>query len=162
LTSFTLGINLAIRISDLLGLKVKDVKDKKGGLWDTIRIREQKTNREAKLAVNEASKEALELYFEKNFSQDPEKYLFASGKTNQPLTRQRAWQLVKDWTSMVGLTGEYGCHTLRKTFGYQGWRMGISTELLQEKLGHRSPEATRRYSGITRDQVRDVELKVHL
>jgi len=66
LTSFTLGSNLTIRISDLLGLKVKDVKDKKGGLWDTIRIREQKTNREAKLAVNEASKEALELYFEKN------------------------------------------------------------------------------------------------
>jgi len=63
---------------------------------------------------------------------------------------------------MVGLKGEYGCHTLRKTFGYQGWQMGISTELLQEKLGHRSPEVTRRYIGITRDEIRDVEWKVNL
>lgn len=41
-------------------------------------------------------------------------------------------------------------------------RMGFPIELIQEKYGHRSPEVTRRYIGITRDEIRDVELKVKL
>lgn len=159
---FTLGINLGIRIGDLLKLKVKDVRDNKGELKDSIYLREEKTNKEAKPTINEAAKEALDFYFEHNFNHNPEAYLFRKAKKNQPLTRQRVWQLIKEWIDMVGLKGEFGCHTLRKTWGYQSRRMGFPIELIQEKYGHRSPEVTRRYIGITRDEIRDIELKVNL
>jgi len=63
----------------------------------------------------------------------------------------------------VGLTGRYGGHTLRKTWGYMARKYhGIPIELIQEKLGHTTPAVTRRYIGITDDEITDVENRVNL
>lgn len=159
---FVLGINTHLRIGDLLNLKVRNVRDSEGEIKNSIYLREEKTNREVKPAINESAKEALEFFFDESNHLNQETYLFRRGKKNQPLTRQRVWQLIKEWTLMVGLKGEFGCHSLRKTKGYQARMKGFSIELIQEMYGHRSPEVTRRYIGITRDEIRDVELKVNL
>ena len=163
---FTLGINLAVRIGDLLSLKIKDVIAKDSSIRQAIHFKEQKTNRDTWPAVNEAALEALEFYFEKVKARNPDTYLFRKDKKNRPLTRQRVWQLIQDWTLMVGIRkegeGRFGCHSLRKTFGYQGWKMGVTTEELQRKFGHRSAEVTRRYIGISQDMVRAIEMKVSL
>lgn len=159
---FTLGVNCHLRIGDILNLKVKDVRDSKGELKRSIYLREEKTNREVKPAINEAVREALEFYFDKSNHLKPGEYLFRRAKKNEPLTRQRVWQLIKEWTDMVGLKGEFGCHSLRKTKGYQARMKGYSLEVIQEMYGHRSPEVTRRYIGITRDEIRTVEMEVSL
>lgn len=159
---FTMGINCHLRIGDILNLKVKDVRDSKGELKRSIYLREEKTNREVKPAINEAVREALEFYFDKSNHLKPGEYLFRRAKKNEPLTRQRVWQLIKEWTDMVGLKGEFGCHSLRKTKGYQARMKGYSLEVIQEMYGHRSPEVTRRYIGITRDEIRTVEMEVSL
>lgn len=163
---FTLGINLAVRIGDLLQLKIKDVLGKDGIVRKAIHFKEQKTGRDIYPAVNSAALEALEFYFEKVKVRNPDTYLFRKDKKNRPLTRQRVWQLIQEWTLMVGIRkegeGRYGCHSLRKTFGYQAWKLGVTTEELQHKLGHRSAEVTRRYIGISQDMVRAIEMKVSL
>jgi len=44
-----MGINFALRINDLLSLKVQDVLDKKGEIVEYLHLREQKTKKEKKL-----------------------------------------------------------------------------------------------------------------
>ena len=53
-------------------------------------------------------------------------------------------------------------HTLRKTWGYQARQNGIPLELIQQKLRHSAPSITRRYIGITADEIEQVENEVNL
>jgi site-specific recombinase XerD len=58
----------------------------------------------------------------------------------------------------VGLEGErFGTHTLRKTWGYQARKQGVSIEKINEKLGHKSVIVTKRYIGITQEEINLLE-----
>jgi integrase len=160
---FTMGINLALRINDLLLLKVTDVLDRQGNITDYIYLREQKTKKEKKIKINQAVNEALQYYFKKATVTDPEQYLFKSNRSNLKLDRIRAWQLIKNWVNEVGLdTKNMGTHTLRKTWGYQARKKGITIEQISEKLGHRSTIVTKRYIGINQDEINKIEDQVCL
>ncbi|GAI36517.1 unnamed protein product [marine sediment metagenome] len=67
-----MGINFALRINDLLSLKVKDILNKKGEIVEYLHLREQKTKKEKKIKINSAVKEALEYYFKKANVTDPD------------------------------------------------------------------------------------------
>lgn len=155
---FTAGINLGLRISDLLRLKVEDVKDRKGDIRDFIYITEQKTKKQRKIALNEGVKEALQIYFDKTGIYDLDQYLFLNEKSrgNKPLTRVRAWQLINEWCREVGIKERMGTHTLRKTLGYQMRKKGIAIEIIQAILGHSSAKVTSRYIGISDDELEEV------
>ena len=71
--------------------------------------------------------------------------------------------MIQKWTSEAGLEGErYGTHTLRKTWGYQARKKGITIEQISEKLGHRSSIVTKRYIGINQDEINKIEDEVCL
>ena len=93
---------------------------------------------------------------------DADEFLFKSLRSSRPLDRIRANTLVNRWCEEVGLQGKFGTHTLRKTWGYRARKLGVPVELIQEKLGHRSPSITRRYIGITQEEVSNIEEKVCL
>jgi integrase len=59
---FVLGINSGLRISDMLGLKIKDVThaSKRTRIADRIRIREQKTGKAKDFPINEPAKKGTE------------------------------------------------------------------------------------------------------
>ena len=59
---FTLGINSALRISDLLRLKTKDVTDSKGKPLERILLREKKTGKTKSFPLTTNSKKAIILY----------------------------------------------------------------------------------------------------
>ena len=160
---FTMGINFALRINDLLSLKVQDVLDQKGEIVDYIHLREQKTKKEKKIKINKAVIEALGYYFKKATVTDPDNYLFASYRSNKKLDRIRVWQMIKNWCKEVGLDSKrIGTHTLRKTWGYQARKKGITIEQISEKLGHRSSIVTKRYIGINQDEINKIEDEVCL
>jgi len=161
---FTLGINTALRISDLLNLKVKDMIDTYGDTAKYLYLKIRKTRKNRKIKLNENSRDAIEYYFKKTGITDPNKYLFTSVRSKGlPLTRVRAFQLVRDWCEDVHLEGNYGCHTLRKTWGFFArTEKGISWELIGQKLGHSSPSVTRRYLGIQQEEISKVEDIVNL
>lgn len=154
---FTLGLNLGARISDILNLKIKDVTKSNSYIW----IREGKTNKEKKFTINKAAREALDYYMRKEKPFDPEQYLFISKKGNR-LDRNRVWYLVKKWCEDVGIEEKIGANSLRKSFGYHALRQGISIELIQAKFNHSSPSVTRRYIGISQEEVERVEDSVCL
>jgi len=152
---FTLGINNGIRTGDILRLKVQDLFNKRIG--DTITIKESKTGKTNILMVNKAVHKALTAYFSSENLQ-PTDYLFKSrsGK-NQPLTVQTVNRMVKTWTRSINLQGNYGAHTLRKTFGYiQRTQYGVGFEVLCKRFNHGTPTVTMRYLGISDSEVVEI------
>ena len=160
-----LGLNTALRISDILHLRWKDIYDfpREAYLSHTM-LTEQKTGKINQIAMNHAIKEALDRYR----SCQPEApgeddYLFPSRKgTNQPLSRSQAFRIVKEAACSVGMKQHISCHSLRKTFGYHAWRQGISPVLLMNIYNHSSYQITKRYLGIEQDDKDNVFLNISL
>lgn len=148
---FTLGINNGLRIGDLLKLRVKDIKDLKIG--EALHIREAKTGKNNIMVVNKGSHKVLKQYLESVHLGD-EDFLFPSPKASKHLTVQYINNLVKAWTRTINLKGNYGSHTLRKTFGYQQrTQYGVGWEIICKRFNHSSPTVTMRYLGIEDKEV---------
>lgn len=151
---FTMGVNNGLRVGDLLKLRVKDVRHLKPG--EFITVRENKTGKENILMVNRSVHRALALYL-KDVDPGNEDWLFASRKTGKPLTIHAVNALVKKWTRTINLKGNYGAHTLRKTFGYiQRTQYGVGFEILAKRFNHSNPAITMRYLGIEDREVSGV------
>jgi integrase len=150
---FVMGINNGIRTGDLLKLKVKDVRHLKAG--DYITIKESKTKKDNVLVVNKTVYKALKNYFDKVQLKNDE-YLFASRKGNKPLQTKSINRLIKSWTKSINLKGNYGAHTLRKTWGYiQRTKHGVGFEIICKRFNHSSPSVTMRYLGIQDKEVHE-------
>lgn len=54
-----------------------------------------------------------------------------------------------DICKQVGLRGNFGTHSLRKTRGYHAGLQGVDLALIMYKLNHASIAYTQRYLGIT-------------
>ena len=102
---FVFGINSGLRISDLLSLKLGDIKDSRGDLKDDLEITESKTGKVRKVYFNKQIREALKYFLEKTDIFDLDRYLFTKEKSleNKPITRVRAYQLINKWCKDIGL-----------------------------------------------------------
>ena len=151
---FVMGINNGLRAGDLVKLKVKDVRYLKVG--STLTIKEGKTGKDNILVVNKVVYKALRNYLEQVQPAD-EEWVFASRKGNSHIQSQAVSKLVKKWTRAINLRGNYGCHTLRKTWGYQQRvAHGVGFEIICKRYSHSSPAITMRYLGIEDREVHDV------
>lgn len=151
---FVMGINNGLRAGDLVKIKVKDVKDLKIG--DTLTIKESKTKKDNILMVNKTVHRALREYLDM-VKPDEEEFLFPSRKGNGHLQSQAVSKLVKGWTKAINLKGNYGAHTLRKTWGYiQRTVHGVGFEIICKRYNHSSPAITMRYLGIEDKEVHGV------
>jgi integrase len=152
---FTLGINNGLRIGDLLKLKVKDVKSLQPG--DTFTIIEEKTKKSNVVMVNKEVRRTLAVYLDEIKPNDDD-FLFKSriGK-NQSLNKSYVNALIKKWTK--DLKGNFGTHSLRKTFGYiQRKVFGTSFEVICKRFNHSNPSVTMRYLGIEDKEVNGILL----
>lgn len=153
---FTMGINSGLRVGDLLRLKVWQVMNCTEG--DYVDIRESKTGKPNVLAINNNTCQSLKRFLEVT-QPKPSHPLFKSLKSNKPLTTAAVNSLIKKWTTAAGLKGRYGCHSLRKTWGYNlRMKYGVSFEIIRKHYNHSNPAVTMRYLGITDRQVADVLL----
>jgi len=153
---FTMGINAGLRSIDLLRLRVSDLKGKKVG--DRITVRESKTKKENVVIVNKEIADCFKLYMDEL---DPEsnQFLFPSRKGFNPITTYRVTGLVKEWASSLNISGNFGAHSLRKTFCYvQRVHYGTPWEVLCQRLNHASPSITRRYLGVQSEEVEEILL----
>ena len=142
---FVIGINTGLRISDILKLKVSDVKDK-----THIIITEQKTGRGKRFLINNRLREDIDRYISCLNNDD---YLFPSRKGNKAITRIQAYRILNDVASRIGID-EIGTHTLRKTFGYWHYQQHKDVAILQDIFNHSAPSITLRYIGIN-DDIKD-------
>jgi len=137
---FLLGINTGLRISDLLNLKVCDIKN-------IIYIKEKKTGKENFILLNKSVKRELNKYIITKKYND---YLFTARYTNRKLSRIRAYKILKEVGEVFNIN-HLGCHSLRKTFGYNFYKKYKDIAALMDILNHSQEIVTMRYIGITQE-----------
>ena len=148
---FILGINNGLRANDLVRIKYRQVEGLKTGA--VIKVVESKTKKINVLVINKSVFKALQ-YFVDVIGPGPGDYLFESRKGKSHISSQSVGRLVRSWTSAINLKGQYGAHTLRKTFGYhQRVYHGAGYEILCKRYNHSSPAVTMRYLGIEDKEV---------
>jgi len=83
--------------------------------------------------------------------------LFASRKGRRSITVQCVNNMVKHWMRTINVKGNYGAHSLRKTWGYvQRTVYGVGFEILCKRFNHSSPAITMRYLGIEDKEVQNI------
>lgn len=141
---FVTGINSGLRISDILQLRVRDVKR------SYFNIIEMKTNKKKRIDMTSELQKEFKRYIE---GKEDHEYLFKSREgLNRPLTRSMAYKILRKAVDYVGLD-DIGTHTMRKTFGYHLYKKTGDVALLQKILNHSDPAFTLRYIGITEDMM---------
>lgn len=139
---FLLGINVGLRVSDMLKLKAEDLKGKK-----KITVREGKTKK-TRVIYLENIYNKLNEYINTLESE----WLFPSRKGDQPISRIQAYRQLNKAADMVDLEA-VGTHTMRKTFGYWHYKQFKDVAELQGILNHSKPSMTLKYIGISEEEV---------
>ncbi len=153
----TLGLNSALRISDLLSLRCGDLYNyEKGDFRSHIVIREGKTGKYNRIYINGEVRRAVSACIQPD-GRKPQDWLFISQRQKaRPLSRYQAYRLVKEAAIYAGLPADISCHSLRKTFGYHAWKQGTPPALLMNIYNHSAYQITRRYLCIDQDDKDEV------
>ena len=109
---FCMGINIGLRISDLLKLKIANVRNK-----THVEIKEQKTGKVKRFPIFGNLQSLIDDYTKNKPLSD---YLFKSRNgVNKPITRVMAYMIINEACKKCGIQDNIGTHTLRKTFAEQ-------------------------------------------
>ena len=125
-----------LRVSELLNLKIKDLKIDEGYGW----VRKGKGKKDRLFIIADSLKKDL-----KNFiclkKINEYDYLFTSVKGKQYSIRSPQ-QIVRGARSNANINKRVTCHTLRHSFATHLIENGYSISEVQSLLGHKSPETT--------------------
>ena len=182
---FVVGINFGLRVSDLVKLKFSDLIDDDLSFKNSFEVLEQKTANTRKnkrlryITINDAAKEAVELYIQNSHEQlCLDDYMFRSESPNKtggkrgyetgksPLSTTSVNRILKSIAKECGLKIKMSSHTLRKTFGYHQMAMSghdpRKLMLLSKIYGHSNIYYTLMYIGLTQEEMDDAYLNLNL
>ncbi len=148
---YSIGIYSGLRISDILQLKVRDVKGKQN-----IKIREIKTGKEKLFPIAPPLARILADYCADK--KDWEFLIPSTRKAAAPVSREYAYRVLHAAGVRFGLEN-LGTHTLRKTFGYHFYLQNKDIVLLMRILNHSDQRETLRYIGIEQASINDAMRK---
>ena len=148
----TIGINTNLRASDLLRIQVGQVRDLSPG--DEIELKERKTGKPRRITLNKACVQAIQRLLASRSYADED--LLFTGQRG-PLTVPSVHRLVKGWCRAINLRGNYGSHSLRKTWGYhQRVTFGVDIPRLMVCFNHSTQRQTLDYLCIQPEEIKDV------
>jgi integrase len=142
-----------LRISDILKLKWNDILDK-----DVFVLVEKKTQKSREIRINTQLKKHINECYHNIKPSSNEKEIFLSQK-NSVYSIQRLNTIFKSIKNRYNLRiDNFSTHSMRKTFGREVFsKSGTNAEMaivrLSQLFNHSSVIVTRRYLGITRDEL---------
>jgi len=150
---FLMGINTNLRASDLCNITY-DMVSNINKPMDEIVLREQKTGKSRRISVNNNLYFAIKKLVDNNHYQ-PGDQLFKGRKG--AIRPETIHHLVKSWCRKVGIKGNFGSHSLRKTWGYhQRVTFGVDIPVLMVCFNHSTQEQTLDYLCIQPEEIVDV------
>ncbi|WP_341875951.1 site-specific integrase [Defluviitalea saccharophila] len=157
---FTVGINVGLRVSDLLRLQYKDIFTDNESFRQHLVIREQKTGKVKKIRLNDTVKKAIKDYV-RIHELSGEDYLFESKKGGY-ITRVQAYKILREAAEAIGIE-QFGTHSMRKTWGYHSYLTSKhNIGLIMDMFSHSSEQICLRYIGINQEQKDELYSMVQL
>ena len=152
----TLFLNCGMRLSELVGINIKDV------IFDECQLNViGKGNKERTIYLNKACMKAIKNYMkvrpnEKFANADAENALFLSERRNR-ISRRMVQEIIYTELKRAGLDStRYSVHKLRHTAATLMYQYGdVDIRALQELLGHESISTTEIYTHVSNARVRD-------
>ncbi len=159
---FTMGINTAYRAGELLSLRVGQVSNLKVG--DRLELKQNKNKKYRAITLNKMTVIAIQQWLEVHpFNHLPSAPLFVSQRSMDSLSVSAVNVLVKKWCKVIGLSENYGSHSLRKTWGYhQRINNSASVALLMDAFGHQNEAQTLDYLCIQSNEIQELYMGMEL
>ena len=152
---FSFGINTAYRAGEILSLTVGQVEHLDVG--DRLEIKQSKSGKYRAITVNKTVANSLADWLLVHPDKRSDAPLFISQRTRKALSVSTLSTMVKNWCGKIGLKGNYGSHSMRKTWGYhQRVKNKQPIPLLMVAFGHTSQAQTLEYLCIQDDEIRDL------
>lgn len=150
------GVNTALRISDLLSLTMDNVRAL-DPVQPALNVIEQKTGKQRKIVVNPSALAAMQ----RRLAEYPDHvWLFQSDAVNRnrreppkPINRRSVSRVFEKVGQKVAPKVVLGTHSMRKTRGYAMHKAGRSIESIAKVLNHSSPAVTMRYIGLVQQDI---------
>jgi integrase/recombinase XerD len=131
-----------LRLSEGVHLKVQDIDSTRMLLW----VRNGKGGKDRCVPLPERLLELLREYWG---LRRPRIYFFTSQKSREPLSVTTLQKTFKIVLLQSGIHKEASIHTLRHSYATHLLERGINLRVIQELLGHQSPQTTARYTHLT-------------
>ncbi len=148
-----------LRASEAVGLKLNQVDIKVG----YVRII-GKGNKERIVPMGEIAIEWLTRYLKSGRPRLLGKrasYFVFVGRAGRPLTRQRFWQLIKQYSRSAGIDRDISPHVLRHSFATHLLERGADLRAVQMLLGHADISTTQIYTHLDIEHLRTIHRKYH-
>ena len=143
-----------LRISELIGLKCKDV------LFDVGFLKcSGKGGKQRLIPIGQVAVENLQKHLEVRLDRDSE-WLFLT-RLKKPFARQGCWKMIRAYIRSAGISKMVTPHTLRHSFATHLLSGGANLRAIQEMLGHADIATTQIYTHVTSDRLRDTHLRCH-
>jgi integrase len=153
----SIGVFTGLRISDLLTLKYLDILED-----DVFLITEKKTKKDRSIKVNSTLKEIVQRVYNKLNVSNPNELIFLNKYGTKSIDKSYVNVKLKELflKYRIKVKGNVSTHTFRKTLGRRVVEVNnYSSEslvLLMELFGHSNMGITKRYLGITKDEIHNV------
>ena len=145
---WSFGLNVALRIGDLLSIRMADVVG-----CESFELVEQKTGKRRLVTLNGKARAIVE----RRATQNPDDEWLFQAKGNRaksackPISRETVARKFKEIGEIIGV--DLGTHSMRKSRGAAMYADGVPIETVCKVLNHSSPAVTMRYIGLDRATV---------
>ena len=147
-----LGVDLMLRASDLLSLRVKDVVNESGSIKTEVKVKLKKTG---KTTLNiPLSKNSIDVIKKHLMDKEQDDFIFMGQMGHfmrKPICSQQYARIVKGWMKKLGVedVSEYSTHSMRKTKPSVIYEKTHNVDAVRRLLGQSSVTATSSYLGVS-------------
>jgi site-specific recombinase XerD len=136
-----LALGTGLRVSEIAALKLEDIDLKRGG--NALIVRHGKGDKLRQVKFSSTLKSLIQDYLDYRTSDSV--YLFPSQRQDHmfPTAIQKVF---KKWAKRSGLPARYSIHSARHFYASALLRVSKNLRLVQQQLGHSSPQTTTVYA----------------
>ena len=136
-----LALGTGLRVSEIAALKIEDIDLKRGG--NSLIVRHGKGDKQRVVKFSSALKTLIQDYLDYRVSDSV--YLFPSERQDY-MSSNGIQKVFKKWAKRSGLPSKFSIHSCRHFYASELLRVSKNLRLVQQQLGHSSPQTTTVYA----------------